>query len=146
MRVLAKFVMKIEQLNGSNILDKMVNENISLNSLKLQKNSLNDAMKTSISYNTYSNKYDWWKWRRKWQIILSWLCVNGHKKKLALQHMEKAYSSRDIPCRYQKWFLVCYISICTCTCTCVFLPYQDRLEDIKCFHSCICMWVICLDR
>ncbi len=34
-----------------------------------------------------------------------------------------------------------YVSICMCTCTCmcISLSYQDRLEDMKCFYSCIYM-------
>ncbi len=27
----------------------------------------------------------------------------------------------------------------------ILVSHQDRLEDMKCFHSCICISVICLD-
>ncbi len=29
---------------------------------------------------------------------------------------------------------------------CVSISYQDRLEDMKWFHSCVCMWIIRLDH
>ncbi len=40
---------------------------------------------------------------------------------------------------YELFPFISHLSICTCTCA--YLSYQDRLADMKYFHSCMCVYV-----